>query len=95
MGADLNLAGVQDFLLGSHGHSFVLVECGPAESVFGELLLHVDCILADDLKVFILQAFGNLKQDQKTLLPDLSIRVLQKVDDMLRDPQIKACFDLV
>jgi hypothetical protein len=63
--------------------------------VFGELLLHVDCIFADDLKVFILQAFGNLKQDQKTLLSDLCIRVLQKVDDMLRDPQVKACFDLV
>jgi hypothetical protein len=73
MGADLNFSGVQDFLLGSHGHSFVLVKCGPAESVFVELLLHVDCIFADDLKVFILQAFGNLKQDQKTLLPNLCI----------------------
>ena len=73
----------------------MLVKGGPSESVFGELLLHIDCILTQNLKVFILQAFGNLKQDHQTFFTDLRIVILQEVDYVFGDSQIKTGLYLV
>jgi len=94
-GADLDLARVQDFLLGGHRHGFVLVKGCAAEPVLRKLLLHVHCVLRQQLKVLILQTFRDLKKNQQALLPYFSIVVLQEVNDVFRYTKVETRLDLV
>ena len=73
----------------------MLVESRAAEAILGELLLHVYCVLAHDLEVFVLKALRNFQQDQQALFSYLRVRVLQEVDNMFGNAQIQACFNLV
>jgi len=62
--------------------------------LLGVLLLDIHCILHFVI-VFILEALGNLKHSEESLVSDLLLFVLQEVDDVFRHSHIETGLDLV
>ena len=88
------MVNVEYFLLGGHRHSLVLIKGSVEVVLLGVFLLDIHCILHFVI-VFILEALGDLKHCKESLVSDLLLFVLQKVDDVLGHSHIETGLDLI
>ena len=73
----------------------MLVKSSILEALLIILLLYINCVLGHNLEVLILEPLTDLKQSEQRLSAHLLVRVLQEVDDVLRDSHVQAGLDLV
>lgn len=88
------MVNVEYFLLRGHRHSLVLVKGSVEVVLFRVFLLDIHCILHFVI-VFILEALGDLKHCEESLVSHRLLLVLQEVDDVLGHSHIEAGLDLI
>ena len=86
---------VKNLLLRCHRGSFVLILCGLLIALLGVILWDINCMIALNRDVFIHKTFGYFQEYEQTFASDITHRVLQVCNYMLRQSKIQTSLDLI
>jgi hypothetical protein len=74
----------------------VRIKSGPSVRAFRKLHFDIGSgFPKHDLEVVILETLRNLVENEKTLMANFAVFILQEVDDMFWDSHVKASFDFI